>query len=236
MGMSMSARRPVGELLSSRIVSSLTLAVLSIGLATAVAGALGMFTGRRIGTQADVVTTTSFLVLGAIPPFVLGLVLILIFAVGLGWLPTDSTATIYATGWPKWRAYILPAVTLACAVIPYIAQAVRRSIHETSAAPFVQAAYLRGIGKHALLWRHIVPVASPPIIAVVTLSLGDLILGVVIVETVFGFPGLGQLLVTSVAVRDIAVVQPIVLLVGATYILLNLVSDWLGIILDPRVE
>lgn len=219
-----------------RLWRSMIIAVLSMLIAVPLAFLFGTWLGRRTGTRADVGLSLGLLLVNALPEFVIGLLLLVVLAVGLEILPVDSTGAVFASGAEQIKAYILPILTLTCVVTPYITRMVRVHVREALGQGWVRAAILRGVGRRRLMWRHIVPNASLPVVNVVALNMTELLGGLVVVEVVFAFPGVGQLLVASVLGKDIPTVQAIALVSAVGLVLINLLADLLVIALNPRLR
>jgi peptide/nickel transport system permease protein len=235
-GTSVLTRRAVGELVSPRIVRTLILAVAAMLLAVPLAFLLGVYTGQRSGGPLDFSISLGALLLNALPEFVVGLVLLVVLAVEAGVLPIESSAASFGSGFELVKAYILPTLTLALVLLPYMLRMVRVNVRDTLAQPFVRSAVLRGLSRRRVIWRHVVPNASLPVVNVVALSLAELVGGVVVIETVFGFPGIGKLLVESVGGKDIPTVQAIALVIGLGYVVMNFLADAVVLALNPRLR
>jgi peptide/nickel transport system permease protein len=226
----------VGSLVGPRLARTAILAGVSMLLAVAIAFAIGVAAGQRAGRPLDGAVMTGALVVGSLPEFVIGLVLLVLLGVQAGLLPIESSAAGLESGWPAIEAYILPVLTLTIALVPYMARMVRANVRDVSTQPFVRSAALRGVGSRRIVWRHVVPNASLPVVNVVALSFAELIGGVVVIETVFGFPGVGKLLVEAVSSKDIPVVQAITIVVGVAYVVANLAADLVVVALNPRLR
>ena len=164
--------------------------------------------------------------LAALPEFVIGIFLVLLFATGVfKWLPSVSTVDSQAPLAGQMRLFILPTVTLVLAVIPYITRMLRASTTEVLESEYVMMARLKGLSESRVLWHHALPNAIIPTIQVIAINIAWLAGGIVTVEYLFGFPGIGSELVDAVANRDLPVIQALVLLVAAVYVLLNLAAD-----------
>jgi peptide/nickel transport system permease protein len=163
-----------------------------------------------------------------VPSFVLGLLLVLVFAVQLGWLPSG--------GQDSWRHAILPIITMGVGGAAVLARFTRSAMLEVLGQPYIRTASAKGVPWHAVVWGHALPNAAIPTVTIVGFMVGSLIAGAVVVESVFSWPGVGRLLVVAVANRDLAVVQCILLLVAATMVTANLVVDLLYGLLDPRLR
>lgn len=235
-GTSVLTRRHVTELVAPRVVRSLIVSVAAMLIAVPLAFAFGVYTGQRSGSPTDFTMSLAALLVNALPEFVVGLLLLVVFGVWAGVLPIESSAAGFGSGWEATKAYILPTLTLAIVMTPYILRMVRANVRDTLPLPFVRSAALRGIPRRRVVWRHVVPNASLPVVNVVALSLAELVGGVVVIETVFGFPGIGKLLVESVGSKDIPTVQAIAVVIGLGYVILNFVADAVLIALDPRLR
>src|SRR5262249_50960803 len=235
-GRSVLTGRDVGELIGPRIGRTLILSFAAMLIAVPLAFLLGVFTGQRTGRPADVAISVGALLLNSLPEFVVGLVMLVTLSVWLGILPVDSSNAVFGSGFAVVEAYILPVVTLALVMAPYILRMVRANVRDVLGRPLVRSAVLRGLRRRRVLWRHVVPNASLPVVNVVALSLAELVAGVVVIETLFAFPGLGQPLVQSVAGKDIPAVQAIALVVGLGYVVLNVVADLVVLALNPRLR
>jgi peptide/nickel transport system permease protein len=164
----------------------------------------------------------------AMPSFVLGLLLVLVFAVGLGWLPSG--------GDDHWQSAILPVLTLSAGSAAVLARFTRSAMVAVLGQPYILAASAKGLMWSAVVRHHALPNAAIPVVTMVGFMVGGLLAGAVVTESVFSWPGLGRLMVTSVASRDLAVVQCILLLVAITMVASNLTVDLLYGVLDPRLR
>jgi peptide/nickel transport system permease protein len=205
-------------------------------IAVPLAFVLGVFAGQRGGRRSDLAVSLGALFVNSLPEFVVGLTLLVVLAVQLGWFPIESSGAAVGVGYAELEAYILPVLTLAIVLTPYMARMVRANVRDVLDQPFVRSAVLRGVPRRAIVWRHVVPNASLPVVNVVALSMAELIGGVVVIETVFGFPGIGKLLVDSVGSKDIPTVQIITLVMALGYVLLNLAADLVVLVLNPRLR
>jgi peptide/nickel transport system permease protein len=210
----------------------------SLAIALLLALALGTWTGQRSGGPGDFAVSAVTLIFNALPEFVTALLVVVVFAVELDWLPIESASGIlYGSGvLDATRSYVLPVATLVLVLTPYITRMVRTNVREVLSQPLTRSSVLRGLPNRTVLWKHVVPNAALPVIAVVALTFADILAGVVVVESVFAFPGIGKLFVDSVLGKDVPMVQAVALVVGAGFVLLNLLSDALLVLLDPRVR
>lgn len=237
-GMSVANGQSVWETIEPRLIRSLTLALLGFAIAVPVSFLIGLLAGRRTGGRADSATSFSTLVVAALPEFVIGVAILMVVGVKLGWLPVNST-TVSLVGVPvseKAKAFILPAATIAIANAPYLIRMTRANTREIASQPYMRAAILRGLGPTSLTIRHLVPNAAPPVVNGMAILLGSLLGGVVAIEAVFAFPGLGQLMVSSVRTQDVPMVQALALIVGAGFVVVNALADLAIVILTPRLR
>ncbi len=235
-GESVVSQTAVTSLVIPRLQRTFLLALFAFLIAAPISVLVGLTGGKRAGSNADVTLSIAILAIGALPEFVIGVILLLVFGVELAVLPVTSAALLFGGVSAKVDAYILPALTLALVAIPYMTRQIRAAVREVSATPYVRAAALRGLRPRRLTWSHIFPPAAGRVVNVMSLSLAELMAGVVVVETVFAFPGIGQELVQSINSADVTVVQACALLIGSAYIVLNFIADALVIALNPRVR
>ena len=236
-GQSLATEQPVSELVGSRIGNSAFLVLVAGLIAVPLSLLLGVAAAVRRDRLFDHVFTIASLVLAALPEFVIGISLILVFATQL--LHLFPAVAILADDKPIWAQIdqvMLPAMTLDLAVIPYMSRIVRGSMIEVLESEYVQMARLKGLSPRRVIWRHALPNAIVPFVQVTALQLAWLAGGVVVVEFVFRFPGIGQALVDAVANRDLPVVQALTVLVGAIYVLLNVAADIATVLLTPRLR
>lgn len=234
-GTSVLSSQQVTDMVVPRISRSLTLALSAMLLAVPLAFLIGVYAAQRIGRPSDLAVGATTLLINSLPEFVVGIALLFVFAVKLGILPIESSGAALGSGLEVVRAYALPVLTLTIVLVPYMARMVRASVRDIAGQPFVRSAALRGVSHRRLVWRHVVPNASLPVVNVITLTMAELIAGVVIIETVFAFPGIGQLLVSSVSSKDIPVVQIITMIIGLGFVILNLIADLAVLALNPRL-
>jgi peptide/nickel transport system permease protein len=255
-GRSYFSNAPVVKQIEVRLPATLELALAAMGIGLVVGLSAGLVSSLRPGSWLDAVSQAISLTGVSIPPFVLGLVFITVFAVQLRWLPIgdrwDSGSSFDAyTGlytldsllFGEWdhlgtalRHLALPAITLGLFVAAFIGRITRITVVEAMRQDFVRTARSKGLRESMVLLRHGLPNAMLPIVTVVGLQFGNLLGGAVIVESVFSWPGLGKLLVDAINVRDYPQVQASVLLLSCVYVLVNLLVDLLYGVLDPRVR
>jgi peptide/nickel transport system permease protein len=236
LGRSLTSGLPVSDLIGSRIMNTLILACVASFVMIPLAVALGVAAGRRPGGGADTAITWVSLGMIAVPEFVLGTLLVLLFAVKLQLLPAVSLLPTDGGPLDAPSALVLPVATLVIVGVAYIIRMVRAGVVEVMASDYVQMARLNGIGERRVVMRHGLRNALAPTVQVVALTLQWLIGGLFIVETVFQYPGIGQGLVQSVVARDIPVVQAVAMLIATTYILITIVADIAVVLLVPKLR
>ena len=235
LGESVVSQTPVVELIAQRSVNSLLLMVLAALIATPVALALGTWSALRRDRLADHLTSLGTLVLASLPEFVVGIALLFVFSTGLlRWLPAVVDQTQGVLVQPE--VLVLPVLTLALAVSPYITRMMRATMLEILDSDFVHQARLNGVPERTVLWRHAVPNAIGPVAQVVALQLAWLAGGIVLVEFLFDYPGIGEGVVDAVDSRDIPTLQALVMLVAAFYVVVNLLADVVGVLTNPRLR
>ena len=228
LGRSMRDGRPAIDLVLERVPATLALTIPALLLKLAIGIPGGIFAALHRGSLIDRAVMIGAVAGFTVPSFVLGLVLVLIFAVQLGWLPSGGQET--------WRHAILPIVTLGIGGAAVLARFTRSAMLEVLGQPYIRTASAKGVSWRAVVLSHALPNAAIPTVTIIGFMVGTLIAGAVVVESVFSWPGVGRLLVVAVANRDLAVVQCILLLVAATMVTSNLIVDFLYGFLDPRLR
>jgi len=237
LGSSLVQDKAVTELLSRRVANTAVLVLIAALLSVPLSLLLGSLTALRRDTKFDVSVSIGSLSLAALPEFVIGILLILLFATQVfHWLPAVSRIDPDVPIVQQLELFILPSITLMLAVAPYITRILRASTIEVLESEYVMMARLKGLPERIVLNRHAVPNALAPALQVTALNLAWLAGGVVVVEYLFGFPGIGSALVDAVANRDMPMVQAICLLIAAVYVLANLTADILTILVSPRLR
>ncbi len=234
-GVSISSNREISDLLGVRFANTLFLALMAAVVSVPIALTLGIlaaiYRNGLYDRTVNIVTLSSI----STPEFFVSYILILLFAVNIGWFPSLANVSADTSFFERVYACILPAATLTLVVVAHMMRMTRAAIINLLASPYIEMAALKGIPRGRIIVRHALPNAWAPIINVIVINLAYLIVGVVIVEVVFVYPGLGQLLVDSVQRRDLPVVQACSLIFAATYVLLNLTADILSILANPRL-
>jgi peptide/nickel transport system permease protein len=236
-GNSAATQQPVTQILSDRVANSAFLVFVASIIAIPLSIVLGVWMAMKRDRAVDSVTSTVTLVLAALPEFVIGICLVLIFATGLFHIfPAVSLLAPGEKAWEDPQVVVLPAATLILAVVPYISRIMRGSTIEVLESEYVTMARLKGLPERQVIWRHAVPNAIVPAIQVTALQLAWMAGGVVVVESVFQYPGIGAALVDAVGNRDIVVVQTVTMLAAAIYVFLNLAADLATIMVTPRLR
>jgi peptide/nickel transport system permease protein len=228
---------PVTDLLADRLINSTVLVLFAALLSIPISILIGALSAVWRDSRFDSTTNLTNLTLAALPEFVVGILLVLLFATAVfNWLPAVSRVDSEVPLTQQLDLFVLPAITLCLAVVPYISRMLRASTIEVLESEYVMMARLKGLSSNVVLWRHSMPNAIVPTLQVIALNLAWLAGGIVTVEYLFGFPGIGQALVDSVANRDIPMVQALCLLIAAVYVVLNLIADVATILISPRLR
>lgn len=227
---------PVAGLIADRVMVSLPLALLAITLSTMLAVPAGVFAAARRGRLADTLAMGIAQLGVAMPNFWLGLLLILLFAVKLAWLPASGFGGWGGGIWHGLRSLLLPAVALALPQAAILARVTRSAVLETLGEDYLRTALAKGLSHSAALWRHAVPNALIPVVTILGLQFSFLLAGTIIIENVFTLPGLGRLVFQAIAGRDLIVVQDLVVLFAASVIIVNFCVDVVYVLIDPRLR
>jgi peptide/nickel transport system permease protein len=234
-GVSLANGRQISELIGDRTANTFFLAIYAAIISVPLAVALGILAALHRNSIYDRVVNIVTLSSISFPEFFVAYILIIFFSVNLGWFPSLSNITPDTPLTEKMYKAFLPALTLTLVVVAHMMRMTRASIINLLASPYIEMANLKGMTRRHIITKHALPNAWAPIVNVIVINLAYLIVGVVVVEVVFVYPGLGQLIVDSVAKRDIPVVQACCVIFAATYIILNLTADILSIITNPRL-
>jgi peptide/nickel transport system permease protein len=229
-------KKTVAELIADRIQPTLSLAFFTILLAVLIAVPLGVLAAAKQGTMIDRLVM-GFSVLGfSVPVFVIGYLLIYLFAIHLNLLPVQGYQRIELGIWGWVQRLILPSITLAIVYVALIARMTRTSVLEVLSEDYIRTARAKGQIERKVLFRHALRNAAVPIVTVIGLGIALLIGGVVVTESVYTIPGLGRLTVDAVLARDYPVIQAVILLFSLVYVLINLLVDIIYTLLDPRIR
>src|SRR5580704_11737048 len=235
-GKSLANQRDIAPEIRDRLGNTLFLAGVAACVSVPLSILLGLLAAIRQDSLFDRIVNALTLATISVPEFFIGYVLIIVFAVKLDWFPSLAMISAEMGFWERLDAIALPAATLVLVVLAHMMRQTRASVLSILASPFIEMAVLKGIPKWRIVLQHAVPNALAPIINVVALNLAYLIAGVVVVEVVFVYPGMGQLIVDSVSKRDVPVVQTCGLIFASAYVGLNMIADLLGILSNPRLR
>ena len=228
LGHSYRTGEPVAAQIAARLPATLELALASFALVVLLSTLLGLCAVWRGGRWLDRLLQPLSLGLVSLPSYWLALLLIAVFSQGLGWLPV--------AGFNGPATLVLPCLTLGLGTAAMQGRVLRVKVLEVLGQDYLRFALAKGLGRRRIVWRHLLPNALPPMINLWGMSLGGLLGGVVVVETIFAWPGLGRLLVEALLNRDLPLVQGVVLLMALAFVLSSLASDLLQRLLDPRLE
>lgn len=236
-GISLAGEVPVTEVLEDRFLNSLTLVMLAGLISIPLSISIGAYAAFRHDGPFDTASSLLMLVLAALPEFIVGITLVILFATSV--FHVLPAVTFLAPGEPPWSSpeqLVLPLATLVIAVTPYISRLMRASMVEVLQSDYIEAARLKGLSDRTITWRHAVPNALGPTLQAIALTLSYLAGGIVVVEYLFNYPGIGQAFQSAVASRDIPVIQAIAILIAAVYVVANLVADVATILVTPRLR
>jgi peptide/nickel transport system permease protein/oligopeptide transport system permease protein len=228
LGESVRTRQPVTEMLADFLPNTMQLALGAMLVALLIGIPAGIIAAIRPGTPIDLLVMLGALIGISMPTFWFGLMAILIFSVYLGWFPVAGTGTL-------WHL-VLPAITLGTGIASVLARMTRSAMLEVLSQDYIRTARAKGVAGRVVVFKHALRNALIPIVTITGLLFGGLLEGAVIVETVFAWPGIGQLVVSSILARDYPVVQGAVLLIAVVFILINLLVDLLYGVIDPRIR
>jgi peptide/nickel transport system permease protein len=232
-GESLTYHQAVGKLISERLGLTFLLMLYSLVISIFITVPLAVVSAVRREQPADHAIRLIGMTFFVMPMFWLGLLLALVFGLELGWLPTGG----YSSGaFGAMRSLTLPAVTLALGMAPLFLRSLRASIIQTLDSGFVEAARARGLSERRVLYRHVLRNASIATVTLIGLTIGGLVSGTVVIEEVFALHGIGPLLVASVSARDFPTIQGVVLVMAATVVVINLLTDLAYAAIDPRVR
>lgn len=236
LGSSLSRKEPVVDVIAFRLRNSLLLGGVAGLVAIPLALALGIIAGLTRGRRSDVIISTISLIGMSLPEFVVGTVLIFALSIKVAIFPAVTIVRSDTTFVEFLPNIVLPAATLAIVWVAYVLRMVRTTMIDVLASEYVEMATLKGIPRARVVIRHALPNALLPTINVIALMMAALLGGVVVIETVFNYPGVGRLLVTAIRARDVPLIQGIAITVAVMYVTINLVADLLTTSLDPRLR
>jgi peptide/nickel transport system permease protein len=236
LGISIFSNVPVATLIGQRIWPTLSLSFTTIVLAVTLAVTAGVLAAWKAGTWIDRLVMILSVVSFSVPVFVVGYVLIYVFAIQLRWLPVQGYTPIAEGLWPWARHLVLPSVALGLAYVALIARITRTAMLDVLAEDYMRTARAKGVATGPMLFKHALKSAGVPIVTVIGIGIALLIGGVVITETVFNIPGIGRLVVDAIAKRDYPIIQGVILLFSGVYVIVNLLVDLSYTVLDPRIR
>ena len=237
-GNSLAAQEPVSKLLGSRLINSAVLVLIASVVSIPLSIALGSWAALRREKAFDTVSSNLLLLLAALPEFVVAVLLVILFSTTVfkGTFPAISPLSIGQRPWDVPKELVLPTATLVLAVAPYVARIMRASMVEVLESDYVEMARLKGLPERTVLMRHALPNAIGPVFQVIAISLAYLAGGIVVVEYVFNYSGVGSALQDAVINHDLPVVQALAMLIAAVYVVLNLLADVATILVTPRLR
>ena len=236
LGISIFSNVPVATLIGQRVWPTLSLAFTTIVLAVALAVAAGVLAAWKAGSLIDRLVMILSVVGFSVPVFVVGYLLIYLFAITLRWLPVQGYTPLAEGFWPWARHLILPSVALGLAYVALIARITRTAMLDVLAEDYMRTARAKGVATGPMLFKHALKSAGVPIVTVIGIGIALLIGGVVITETVFNLPGIGRLVVDAISKRDYPIIQGVILLFSGVYVIINLLVDLSYTLLDPRIR
>lgn len=235
-GTALTSRQDIATAIGRRMGNTLFLAGVTAAIAVPLAIFLGLLAVRYRDRWPDKLISAVTLTSISLPEFMLGYVLMYIFAVQLGWFPSVSNINAGMSFWQKLHAIALPVMVLTMVVLAHMMRMTRAAILNVMQSAYIETAELKGLRRFTIIARHAMPNSVAPIVNVVMLNLAYLVVGVVVIEVVFVYPGMGQYLVDHVAKRDVPVVQACGLIFAAVYIGLNILADVISILANPRLR
>ncbi|MDF3015101.1 MAG: transporter permease [Thermomicrobiales bacterium] len=231
-GTSVTSGRPVAPLLAQRLRNTAILGVTALVVSVVVGLPLAVWAARHRESPLDLGLSIGAIAITSVPEFVLALLILLLFASQLRWFPVTSTGV--AEG--EYAGLVLPIVVLSLAAIAYIFRLARVSIVETLAAPYVRTAVLNGFSPNRILWRHVLPNAGAVIVNVIALNAIFLLSGVIVIENVFAYPGIGTLMVQAIQAKDLPIVEAVAVVTAAILVTVSLIADGLVLLAVPRLR
>ena len=236
LGISIFSNVPVATLIGQRVWPTVSLAFTTIVLAVALALAAGVLAAWKAGSLADRLVMILSVLGFSVPVFVVGYLLIYVFAITLRWLPVQGYSPLAEGFWPWASHLILPSTALGLAYVALIARITRTAMLDVLAEDYMRTARAKGVATGPMLFKHALKSAGIPIVTVVGIGIALLIGGVVITETVFNLPGIGRLVVDAISKRDYPIIQGVILLFSGVYVIINLLVDLSYTLLDPRIR
>jgi peptide/nickel transport system permease protein len=236
LGVSIFSNEPVLKLVGQRLEPTISLAVITLIIAVTLAVTFGVLAAWKAGTWVDRLLMVISVLGFSVPVFVVGYLLIYVFAINLRWLPVQGYTPI-AEGFVPWiRNLTLPAIALGLAYLALISRITRASMLEVLAEDYMRTAKAKGVATPPMLLKHALKNAGVPIVTIIGIGVALLISGVVITETVFNIPGVGRLVVDAIQKRDYPIIQGVILIFSGVYVIVNLLVDLAYTLIDPRIR
>jgi peptide/nickel transport system permease protein len=235
LGSSIRLHSTVASLIWARYPYTMALTLSALGLGIGLALPAGILAAVWRGRWVDQLLSVVSLFGLSVPGLALGPILILVFSIGLGWLPV-SGANSGGSGAIEWQYLVLPSIAMGASLAAILTRMVRTAMLEELGQDYIRTARAKGLSETAVVWRHALPNALAPIVTVVGLQFGALLAGAIVTETIFSWPGLGRLTVSAISNRDYALVQGCLLSIGLTYVLVNLLTDVVNRWVNPRIR
>ena len=235
LGVSKAGGATISSIISGRMWNTMWLSGMVALIAIPISIALGLVTAMYPGSRLDRIVTFCTLSLISVPEFLVATCLVLILAVHLRWLPSIAYMSGNETGWQLIKAMAMPILTLVIVVSAQIVRMTRATVLNVMSSPYIEMAILKGVPRRRIILRHALFNAIGPIVNVIALNLAWLISGVVIVETIFAYPGLAKLMIDGVQIRDLPLVQAIAMIFCSTYVILIFIADMASILSNPRI-
>ncbi|MCY4452442.1 MAG: ABC transporter permease [Immundisolibacterales bacterium] len=244
LGLSYTSSRPVVEVIAERLPATIELTVVSAVLAIVLAIPMGVYTALHRETWGARLLLTASLVGVSLPTFVIGIMLILVFSVSLGWLPSFGRGELVRIGWwttglasiSGWKSILMPAASLALVQMTFTMRLVRAEMLEGLRTDYIRFARARGLTNRAVHFRHALKNTLVPVVTVIGLQVGTLLAFAIVTETVFQWPGMGLLFIQSVSTVDVPVMTAFLMVVGLIFVVVNLAVDLLYLAIDPRLH
>lgn len=227
-GDSLYSKKPISTMIAARIPWTMLLAIASLGIAIIIALPLGILSALRPNSMVDSLAATVSLLGVSVPNFLLGPLLIIVFAIGLGWFPVSGNSGP--------ASIVLPALTLGASLAAILSRMIRASLLEVLSEEYIVAARARGLYPAAVIALHALPNAALPVLTIIGLQLGALLGGAVITEMIFAWPGIGQLTIEAIQRRDYPLVQACVIIISFAYVTVNMLTDLVYVRVDPRIQ
>ena len=236
LGVSPRSGANINEMVGKRLPNSALLALIAFLVAVPSSLAAGVFCGIKPDSKLDRVLSIGSILTISVPEFVIAVILTLVFATKLGWLPSSTIMLPGETIYGNPKVLILPVVTITGALFAYILRMARANVIEVMESNYVRTAILKGISKRQVVIKHVLPNAMIPTITVIANNVGWMFGGLIVVEFVFAFPGVGSLLIMAINTRDMRLLQSVALVIAAIYAFSNLFADLLYGVLNPRIR